>query len=285
LRHENSEKAMHMNQRFEADDVNDLRLTLRHEAGANQTERISAAANTSLALAARLVGVTKEYQFGTTKVDALRGVDLSVEAGLFAVIRGPSGSGKSTLLNLLGCIDTPSQGRVEVAGADVTRLSDVQKTEFRAHHIGFVFQSFNLLPVLSALENVEYPLQLSIRDRGERRRRAREALEAVGLGGKLDRYPTALSGGERQRVAVARAIVKRPALVLADEPTANLDRRTGAELIALMRAMQRSSNTTFVFCSHDPQLIDDADLQIRIEDGCVIDLKRAGETNRIGGRS
>jgi putative ABC transport system ATP-binding protein len=235
--------------------------------------------NTALGLAARLVGVTKEYQFGAAKVGALRGVDVSVNAGLFAVIRGPSGSGKSSLLNLLGCIDVPTQGTVEVAGTDVTKLSDVKKTEFRARHIGFVFQNFNLLPVLTALENVEYPLQLSIVDRNERRRRAQDALEAVGLGRMLQRYPSALSGGERQRVAVARAIVKRPALLLADEPTANLDRRTGAQLIALMREMQKSSNTTFVFCSHDPQLIDDADLQIRIEDGRVVDLHRTSSSN------
>lgn len=222
---------------------------------------------------ARFERVTKEYRLDSTTVPALRGIDLSLRAGSFSVILGPSGSGKSTILHLLGCLDRPTSGRIEINGTDVGLLSDRERTQFRADLVGFVFQSFNLLPVLTALENVEYPLQLTLDDRKERRQRAEHMLAAVGLGQKQHRRPAELSGGERQRVAVARAMVKRPALVLADEPTANLDRQTGADLIRLMRAIQREGHTTFVFCSHDPQLIEDADVQIVVEDGRILNLE------------
>ncbi|MEM7675994.1 MAG: ABC transporter ATP-binding protein [Myxococcota bacterium] len=221
-----------------------------------------------------MTNVTKDYQLGKTTVHALRGVDLTIDNASFTVLHGPSGSGKSTVLNLLGCLDIASSGQLEIAGTDVASLSDKKRTHFRAHHIGFVFQNFNLIPVLTALENVEYPLQLIVPSRTERRRRAQEMLDAVGLGTKSGRRPAELSGGERQRVAVARAMVKQPSLLLADEPTANLDRRTGADLLKLMRQMQRTSNTTFVFSSHDPQLIEDADAKIHIEDGQVLNAQK-----------
>ena len=219
--------------------------------------------------AASLRGASKIYQLGKIEVPALRGVDIDFEAGSFSVVRGPSGSGKSTLLNLLGCVDTPTSGSVEIAGHQVGNMSDRELTAFRARHIGFVFQNFNLIPVLTVLENIEYPLQLTRPDRSERRALAESALASVGLSTLAGRRPSELSGGQRQRVAVARALVKQPALVLADEPTANLDQRTGAELIALMRRIQRDSGTTFIFSSHDPQLISDADRQVWIEDGLL----------------
>lgn len=220
--------------------------------------------------AARVVGVSKDYRLGGTVVHALRSVDAVFPTGSFTVIRGPSGSGKSTLLNLLGCLDSPGSGIVEIAGENVSSMNDAKRTEFRARHIGFVFQNFNLLPVLTVAENVEYPLQLSLPDPAERKRRVEAVLASVGLAQMANRRPSELSGGQRQRVAVARALVKQPALVLADEPTANLDQRTGAELIALMRKMQRDSGTTFIFSSHDPQLIGDAARQVWIEDGRIV---------------
>nr|APZ78707.1 ABC transporter ATP-binding protein [Hyalangium minutum] len=242
--------------------------------------------NESEGVAACLQDVTKEYQLGKTTVQALRGINLSIAVGSYTVICGPSGSGKSTALQLLGCLDMPTTGRVEIAGQDVIALSDKARTSFRAQHLGFVFQNFNLVPVLTALENVEYPLQLTVRDAAERRERAQKMLEAVGLGAMLQRRPAELSGGQRQRVAVARAMVKRPKLVLADEPTANLDRRTGAELIAMMRAMQREHQTTFILSSHDPQMIEGADERIRIEDGCVVErVQRSAPALSLRGAS
>jgi putative ABC transport system ATP-binding protein len=223
-------------------------------------------------MAASLSHVIKSYRLGATSVVALRSVSLSIAAGGFVVVRGPSGSGKSTLLNLLGCIDAPDAGTVRLNGIDVSTLSDRQRTAFRARHIGFVFQSFNLVPVLTAAENVAYPLQLLDLPAAECKARARAALDEVGLAGLYDRMPGALSGGQRQRVAVARALVKRPALILADEPTANLDQETGADLIALMRSIQRATGCTFIFSSHDPKLIADADQQVLLRDGAVIDM-------------
>lgn len=221
--------------------------------------------------AAELVQVGKHYALGQTDVTALHGVNLSIEAGSFTVISGPSGSGKTTLLNVLGCLHQPTHGMVYIGGTDVATLPDKALSAFRARHIGFVFQHFNLLPVLSALENVEYPLQLIEPHADVRRERAMEALKSVGLEQLALRRPAELSGGQRQRVAIARALVKQPTLVIADEPTANLDQKTGAELIALMREMQHRSGTTFVFSSHDPQLLADADERVHIVDGRVVE--------------
>ncbi len=232
--------------------------------------------------AVRLEGVSKNYRLGDTTVAALRSVNLSIGSASFTVIQGPSGSGKSTLLNMIGCLDVPTAGSIEIGGRRIEQMSDVERTRFRADQVGFVFQNFNLIPVLSVLENVEYPLRLCITSKVERRKRASEVLEAVGLGAMENRLPTELSGGQRQRVAVARALVKQPILVLADEPTANLDQRTGMELITLMRRMQRTSGTTFVFSSHDPQLISDADVRVQIVDGRVVGVSDRNAAGRAG---
>ena len=226
--------------------------------------------------AARLRGVRKHYRLGDVEVPALRGIDLDLPLGLFTVIGGPSGSGKSTLLNLLGGIDTPDDGAIEIAGRELAALDDDARSEFRARHVGFVFQNYNLIPVLSALENVEYPLRLVERNAARRREMARAALAEVGLAGLESRVPSALSGGQRQRVAVARALVKCPALILADEPTANLDQATGRELIGLMRQIQRHTGASFVFSSHDPQLMQEADLRVRLVDGEITEMSAPG---------
>jgi putative ABC transport system ATP-binding protein len=220
-------------------------------------------------------GVTKDYQLGKTIVPALRGVDLTVEAGEFLSIAGPSGSGKTTLLNLIGCVDTPTAGNVEVDGQDTRALSERQLTDLRLHRIGFIFQSFNLVQVLSVFQNVEFPLLLQGgAGKGERRERVRALLEAVGIREYAKHRPSELSGGQRQRVAVARALVSRPKLVLADEPTANLDSVTGQNIIDLMRDMNRKQGTTFVFSTHDPKVMAHANAIVRIADGQVAALER-----------
>ena len=217
-----------------------------------------------------LHNVSKNYRLGTTSVQALRAVSLTVNRGECVVLYGPSGSGKSTLLNLIGCMDKPDTGQVEIDGHLINAMSEHRLTRFRASHIGFVFQSFNLIPTLSVIENVEYPLQLLPGSRREHATMALEALDAVGLGELVDRRPDQLSGGQRQRVAIARALAKRPALVIADEPTANLDHRTGAEVIDLMRRLSQRSGTTFLCSSHDPQMIGAADRTIGLLDGGIM---------------
>jgi putative ABC transport system ATP-binding protein len=224
---------------------------------------------------ARLRGVSKRYTLGRTTVPALRDIDLEIRPARFTVISGPSGSGKSTLLHLLGAIDVPDEGEIEIAGRNLRQLSDDARSEFRAGTIGFVFQSFNLLPVMTALENVEYPLRLTLADARARRERARALLAAVGLAGLEKRRPAELSGGQRQRVAVARALANRPPLLLADEPTANLDRATGAELIALLRSIQRDTGTSVVFCSHDPAVLAAADDRVAMVDGVIQSISEA----------
>jgi putative ABC transport system ATP-binding protein len=219
----------------------------------------------------QLTNVTKTYQVGAEKVRAVRGVSLAVPARRFTMLVGPSGSGKTTLLNLIGCIDVPSAGTVEIAGQDVARLADNALSDFRAKKVGFIFQGFSLVPVLSAYENVEYPLLLTGISHSERRRTTLAMLEAVGLTAQRSQRPNELSGGQKQRVAIARALVKRPAIVLADEPTANLDSHTGASIIELMRRMQTESHTTFIFASHDAQLISHADEIFTIRDGEIVD--------------
>ena len=216
---------------------------------------------------ARLRDVAKTYEVGAVAVPALKSISLDVTSQRFTMIVGPSGSGKTTLLNLIGCIDAPTSGAVEVCGQAIADLSDNAVADFRARHIGFIFQGFSLLPVLSAYENVEYPLLLLGISPAERRTRTLAMLEAVGLAAQRRQRPNELSGGQKQRVAIARALVKQPDLVLADEPTANLDSRTGATVIELMRRIQSELKTSFVFSTHDPQLISHADEIFTIRDG------------------
>jgi putative ABC transport system ATP-binding protein len=214
--------------------------------------------------------VSKDYMLGRTVVPALRDVTLDVDEGEFLSIAGPSGSGKTTLLNLVGCVDTPTSGTVLVNGQDTSRLSERALTDLRLRTIGFIFQSFNLVSVLSVFQNVEFPLLLQgTLTKGERRERVQGLLEAVGLAEHARHRPSELSGGQRQRVAIARALVTRPKLVLADEPTANLDSATGATIIDLMRDMNRRDGTTFIFSTHDPKVMSHANAIIRIADGRI----------------
>jgi putative ABC transport system ATP-binding protein len=219
----------------------------------------------------RFQEVVKTYDEDGLQVQAIRGVSFAVPKGRFSMLVGPSGSGKTTLLNLIGCIDRPTSGALEVCGEDVGKLSDDEVTDFRSRNIAFVFQAFNLFPVLTAYENVEYPLLLLRVPSAERRARTLEMLDAVGLAVHRDHRPNQLSGGQRQRVAIARALVKHPALVLADEPTANLDTRTGAEIISLLRKVQRDQSVSFVFSTHDPQLISHAEDTFAIRDGLLVE--------------
>jgi putative ABC transport system ATP-binding protein len=215
----------------------------------------------------RLREVDKIYAAGAISVRALKAISLDIPSQRFTMIVGPSGSGKTTLLNLIGCIDAPTGGTVEVCGQPIARLKDNAVSDFRARHIGFVFQGFSLVPVLSAYENVEYPLLLVGTPAAERRARTLAMLEAVGLAGQARQRPNELSGGQKQRVAIARALVKQPDIVLADEPTANLDSRTGAAIIELMRRVQTELRTSFIFSTHDPQLISHAEVTFTIRDG------------------
>ena len=215
----------------------------------------------------KLSNVEKVYAEDGLRVAAVRDVSFEVQPRRFSMIVGPSGSGKTTLLNLIGCIDVPSAGSIEVCGQPVAALSDDALADFRSRNVGFVFQNFNLLPVLTAFENVEYPLLLLEESAARRRKRVMEVLEAVGLAGKKDHRPNQLSGGQKQRVAIGRALVKSPQIVLADEPTANLDSRTGAEIIGLMREIQERNAVSFVFSTHDPQLISHADETFVVRDG------------------
>jgi putative ABC transport system ATP-binding protein len=221
----------------------------------------------------RIENVTKEYALGEQTVCALRNVNLNVEDGVFLAIAGPSGSGKTTLLNLIGCIDSPTHGRVIIDGQDVSDKDPDALAPLRARSIGFIFQTFNLFPVLSAEENVEYPLlQFKELTASERRRRVRHYLKVVGLSAFARQRPNQLSGGQRQRVAIARALVVHPKIILADEPTANLDHKTGAGILRLMRRMNRRTGTTFVFSTHDKRVIDMADRRVDLEDGEIIRL-------------
>jgi putative ABC transport system ATP-binding protein len=213
-------------------------------------------------------GVEKIYP-GGAKVAALHGVDLKVDRGEFTALAGPSGSGKSTLLNLIGTLDRPTKGEIHYEGGVVSKLDADGMADFRLRTLGFVFQSYNLIPVLTARENVEYPLVLQGVGAEERGRAAHEALKWVGLAGYTDRRPDLLSGGQQQRVAVARAIVHRPALVLADEPTANLDSKTGGALLDLMESLNREHGVTFLFSSHDPAVLARARRVIHLLDGAL----------------
>lgn len=214
-------------------------------------------------------GVHKDYQDGKTTVHALRGVDLRLEGGTFAALAGPSGSGKTTLLNLIGGLDQPTAGVLAVDGERISDLHPRRLHHLRLHRIGFVFQAYNLIPVLTARENVEFTMLLQGVPPAERKRRALEVLAQVGLGEHVHRKPPALSGGQQQRVAVARAIVTRPGVVLADEPTANLDSDTGAALLELMRRLNRDHGITFLFSTHDPMVMDYSRRLIRLHDGRI----------------
>jgi putative ABC transport system ATP-binding protein len=214
--------------------------------------------------------VSKDYMLGKTVVPALRDVSLEVEPGEFLSIAGPSGSGKTTLLNLVGCVDTPTSGTVVVNGQDTSALSERALTDLRLRTLGFIFQSFNLVSVLSVFQNVEYPLLLQGgTTRKERADRVLSLLEAVGIGSYGRHRPSELSGGQRQRVAIARALVTRPRIVLADEPTANLDSTTGETIIDVMKEMNAKDGTTFIFSTHDPKVIAHANAVVRIADGRI----------------
>lgn len=226
-----------------------------------------------------LTQVEKTYLMDAVSVPVIKGVDISVRRACFTVLLGPSGSGKTTLLNMMGCIDKPDTGEVIVADCKVGDLTDDALSDFRARNIGFIFQNFNLLPVLSAYENIEYPLLLagaSARKRGER---VPKLLDAVGLGDKAKYFPGQLSGGQRQRVAIARALASKPKLVIADEPTANLDSQTGAAILALMRQMVERYEVSFIFSSHDPEVINAADDTIFLKDGTIHGIRRKGQEN------
>jgi putative ABC transport system ATP-binding protein len=218
----------------------------------------------------------KRYRLGKTLVEALKGLDLEIDAAEIVGIVGPSGSGKTTLLNLLGCIDAADEGRVEIDGVDVGRLDDARLTALRRSSIGFVFQSFNLIPVLTAWENVDLPLSALGVAPAERKARVGAMLERVGLSDCLRHRPDELSGGQRQRVAIARALVTRPALVLADEPTANLDSETGRSIMELVHSMNAELRTTFVLATHDPRVLPYLDRRVMIEDGRVTGVELIG---------
>ena len=218
----------------------------------------------------RVEGVTKSYQLGDQQVVALHDITLSFEEGVFLAIAGPSGSGKTTLLNIIGCIDAPTTGKVYIDEKEVTGLSSDTLADLRARTTGFIFQTFNLFPVLTTAENVEYPLlQLPEIDKKERQERVRKFLSIVGLEKYMDHTPNQLSGGQRQRVAIARALAINPRIVLADEPTANLDSKTGESILALMKGINRQFGTTFIFSTHDRRVMSMADRLVRIEDGHV----------------
>jgi putative ABC transport system ATP-binding protein len=214
--------------------------------------------------------VKKEYPLGKTTVHALRGVNLEVTAGAFISIIGPSGSGKTTLLNIMGCIDAPSAGSIKVQGVEIGRLTDRQITDVRLHNIGFIFQTFNLIPVFSVRENVEFPLLLMKKHtRREIDARVARFIAKVGLSGYIDHKPAELSGGQRQRVAIARALVTHPAIILADEPTANLDSETSKSILELMRELNEEEQTTFIFSTHDPDVLKYAKNIVKIKDGLI----------------
>jgi putative ABC transport system ATP-binding protein len=218
----------------------------------------------------RLKNVTKDYGRDQALTHALRGVNLELEVGEFTAMAGPSGSGKSTLLNIIGGLDRPTAGQVEVDGREINSLSNTQLGLLRRDRLGFIFQSYNLIPVLTALENAEYVLMLQGIPTAERRERVREVLKEVGLEGLENRYPRQLSGGQQQRVAIARAIVSKPALVLADEPTANVDSETGKALLDLMRNLNEEKGVTFFFSTHEEAVMKRARRLLQLEDGVIL---------------
>ena len=231
----------------------------------------------SLVAASNLV---KTYRTEAIEVKALQGVSFDVEAGSFMAFVGPSGSGKTTLLNLIGCLDKPTSGSLQVSGVDVLKLTRRQAAEFRGQNIGFIFQSFNLIAVLTAFENVEYPLVMVQELRpADRRERVLKALKAVGMLEQKNQMPEQLSGGQKQRVAIARALVTQPQLVLADEPTANLDHETAYMILRLMKQMRDNFGITFIFSTHDTRIIGEAEIIYTLEDGCLLRREERGQVN------
>ncbi len=223
----------------------------------------------------QLEGIKKIYQQGKIEVPALRGIDLTIDKGEFTSIAGPSGSGKTTLLNMIGCLDTPTEGSILFNNQEVGSLEKEELALLRRNNLGFIFQSYNLIPVLSAYENIELALRLldNIK-REEVKDRVMNILEAVGLGEYADRKPNELSGGQKQRVSIARALVKKPKLILADEPTANLDSETSEDILQVMLEMNEKLNTTFIFSTHDPQVMEYAKRLVTIKDGQIIEDER-----------
>ena len=229
----------------------------------------------SVVVAKQLV---KTYTTGDIAVHAIQGVDFTIEPASFVSFVGPSGSGKSTLLNMIGCLDPPSKGQLMVVGKDITRLNRQEAARFRGEHIGFVFQDFNLIPVLTVFENVEYPLLMVLNwPKKKRIERVDELLKAVGMEDQAHKFPSQISGGQKQRVAVARALVTNASLVLADEPTANLDRTTANHVITLMKTMRDEFGTSFIFSTHDPRVVNIAETVFTLEDGKV--LQSEGENH------
>lgn len=215
-------------------------------------------------------GITKTYDKDKIPVHALNGVDLEIKDDEFTAIVGPSGSGKTTLLNIIGGLDHPTSGSIKVNGTELNGLSDNQMIDFRLHNIGFVFQSYNLIPVLTAKENTEFIMLLQKKSKDERDKRVKQLLEEVGLGDKMDKRPTELSGGQQQRVAVARALASKPEFVLADEPTANLDSHSASNLLDIMARLNKEEGITFIFSTHDQRVIDRAKRVITLEDGKIV---------------
>lgn len=216
--------------------------------------------------------IQKEYKTGEVTVKALKGLSFEIEPASFVSFVGPSGSGKTTLLNLIGCLDKPTEGKLTVAAADVLRLDRKQSASFRGSNIGFIFQDFNLIPVLTVYENIEYPLlMVQNTPAEERRKRVTALLDAVDMIDQKDKYPDQISGGQKQRVAVARALVTNPKLVLADEPTANLDHKTAYMVIDLMKKMRDEFRTTFIFSTHDQKIVGEAEIIFTLEDGNLLD--------------
>jgi putative ABC transport system ATP-binding protein len=218
----------------------------------------------------RIRGLTKAYKRDKEEIPVLTGIDLDVPGGAFEALMGPSGSGKTTLLNLIAGIDRPSSGSVEIAGTELSKLGEGALAAWRARHIGFVFQFYNLLPTLSAVENVEMPLLLAKLSRAERRKRAQTALEVVGLGERLNHYPRQLSGGQEQRVGIARAIVSDPTIIIADEPTGDLDRKSGDEILELLSTLNKQFGKTILMVTHDPHAAEKATIVRRLEKGELV---------------
>ena len=217
----------------------------------------------------KIENVTRTYQIGKLETHALRGVSLSINSGEFTALVGPSGSGKTTLLQMIGCLDQPTSGRVTVDGKEVTSLNRNQRADMRKGHIGFIFQFFALIPTLTAYENVEMPLLLNGHSPKERRDRVMELLNAVDLTDRANNRPDQLSGGQQQRIAIARALAPKPALILADEPTANLDTENGKQVMEIMKKLNQETGETFVFATHDPRVINYASRVVTLEDGVI----------------